>query len=545
MPGRILLCSAAVWLFSAAHAHAITCNVRTGPKSPADIAMSEHDYAKAESLYAAESEAATGQPGSEADRLHAGLIRAELRQSKTADAEKDAIAWSTARPKNSWALVALGEVQWREGEVNDTLQTLNSVRRLDYCNPQAHADLATIYRMSAMYASANSELTLARKLDPIDDQIERDWLRLQPRADQLSELTRYLDHAAFLPDDERRSLERRKERLSEPPASGCRLVTPVASTAIPFRAILNSRNSHTYWGLDVEFNGKHRALEIDTGASGLILTHSAANALHLTPDFHFKAGGIGDDGDVDSFVAKVASIKIGSLEFQDCDVEVLSKTPEGMLDQDGLIGGDVFSHFLFTLDFPGRILKLDPLPARPGDTSASSTASLETGVSTEADAPQDAYRDASMKDWDRVFRSGHQLIMPVQLKQNSPWKLFILDTGSQMDLISPDAAREVSKVSKGSWVNITGISGEVKKTWTTGPMTLYFSHLAAPNNGMLSIDTSRLGKETGVEISGFIGAPTLHQLTMSIDYRDNLVHFTYDPKRIRRCMGNINIPDCY
>ena len=150
-----------------------------------------------------------------------------------------------------------------------------------------------------------------------------------------------------------------------------------------------------------------------------------------------------------------------------------------------------------------------------------------------------------MKDWDRIFRSGHDIIVPVQLRQKGPWKLFLLDTGSQMDLISPDAAREVAKVSNGSWVNVTGISGEVKKTWTTGPMTIYFSHFAVPSNGMLSLDTSRLGKQTGVEISGFIGAPTLHQLTVTIDYRDNLVHFAYDPKRIRRCVDGFNIADCY
>ncbi len=517
--------------------------------SPGDIAMSKRDYARAESLYADESQAAIksgNQPGPDADRLHAALIRAQLRESKIAEAEKDAVSWAAAQPNNSWALVALAEVQWREGKPNEALQTATSIRTIDFCNPQAHADLANIYRMAGLYASANQELTLARKLDPIDDQIERDWLRLQPRADQLSELTRYLDHATFLPEDERRSLERRKERLSEPPASGCRLVTPLSSASIPFRTIQDGPRSHTYWGLDVSFDGKHRSLEIDTGASGLILTHDAARALHLTPNFQFKAAGIGDGGDVESFVTKVASIKIGSLEFQDCDVQVLGKTPEGMSAQDGLIGGDVFSHFLFTLDFPGRTLKLEPLPPRPGDTPAGSATALETGVSAAPDLPKDAYRDPSMKDWDRVWRSGHQLIVPVQLNSaKGPSKLFILDTGSQMDLISPDAAREVGKVSKGSWVNIVGISGEVKKTWTTGPMTLYFSHLGAPNGGLLSIDTSRIGKETGVEISGFLGAPTLHQLTMSIDYRDNLVHFTYDPKRIRRCMGDISIPDCY
>jgi len=62
---------------------------------------------------------------------------------------------------------------------------------------------------------------------------------------------------------------------------------------------------------------------------------------------------------------------------------------------------------------------------------------------------------------------------------------------------------------------------------------------------MISIDTTHLAGPAGVEISGLIGAPTLHQLTFSIDYRDNLVHFSYDPKRIAHCVNNVTIADCY
>jgi predicted aspartyl protease len=151
-----------------------------------------------------------------------------------------------------------------------------------------------------------------------------------------------------------------------------------------------------------------------------------------------------------------------------------------------------------------------------------------------------------MKDWERVLRSGHDLIVPVALNSASgPWRLFILDTGASMDLISPDVAREVGKVSNGSWVNVTGISGEVRKTWTTGPMKLYFANLVAPNQGMIAIDTSNLARASGTQISGLIGAPTLHQLTFSIDYRDNLVHFTFDPKRISHCVDGLKMVDCY
>ncbi len=481
-------------------------------------------------------------PDARRARLHAALIRAQLRQSKIADAEKDAVAWSTAQPDNSWALVALAEVRWRQGRTDDAIQTLDSVRSNDYCNPQAHADLATVYRMRGLYASANRELTSARHLDPIDDDIESEWMRLQSRSVQLTEVTSYLDRSTFLSDDERKSLTRWKDQLAQSPASGCHLVTPAASTSIPFHGIQNGPNAPTYWGLEVSLNGAKRRLQIDTGASGLVLNKAAAAALHLEPERTFKTWGIGDEADVDSYVANVKSIKIGGLEFQDCDVQVLGKGAE---DGDGLIGGDVFSQFLLTLDFPGHTLKLDPLPARPGETADKSAPSLETGVSSNLGTPEDAYRDPSMKSWSGVWRSDHTLIIPVRLNEKGPWKLFIIDTGSQLDFISPDAAREVGKVSKGADVDIQGISGKVKKEYTTGPMKLYFGGLVAPDSGLIAFDTSRLGREAGVEISGFIGAPTLHQLTFSIDYRDNLVHFTFDPKRLSRCVEGIKMADCY
>ena len=544
-----LLRTAAAFCLAAAMfpAHALECHVRNSPLSPADLAMSHGNYARAESLYADELRAgqSANPPSPDADRLHAALIRAQLRQSKLADAEKDALAWSTAQPKNPWALVALGEVQWREGRPDDAIQTLNRARAADVCNAQAHADSANIYRMAGLYASANRELTIARKLDPVDPQIEFAWLRLQPPATRQAEITTLLSNATNLSANQTNALAREKQRLFDPPPSGCHLATSTTSTSIPFRAIQDGPESRTYWGLDVSFNGKTRRLEIDTGASGLILTKSAANALHLEPERTFKIGGVGDEGAVDSFIARVKSIKIGGLEFQDCDVQVLGATHQEMAAQDGLIGGDVFSHFLLTLDFPGRTLKLDPLPQRPGDTAATAAPSLDTGTATIYQEPQDAYRDPSMQDWDRVWRSGHDLIINVGLNAPSPRRLFILDTGSALDLISPDAAKEVGKVSKGSWVNIVGLSGKVDKTWTTGPLKLYFSRFIAPNQGMISIDTTRLAPSSGVEISGLVGAPTLHQLTFSIDYRDNLVHFTYDPKRISHCVDSVKIADCY
>jgi len=48
---------------------------------------------------------------------------------------------------------------------------------------------------------------------------------------------------------------------------------------------------------------------------------------------------------------------------------------------------------------------------------------------------------------------------------------------------------------------------------------------------VVSFDTSRISRGTGMEISGLIGATALNLLTIHIDYRDGLLKFDYDPSR--------------
>ena len=48
---------------------------------------------------------------------------------------------------------------------------------------------------------------------------------------------------------------------------------------------------------------------------------------------------------------------------------------------------------------------------------------------------------------------------------------------------------------------------------------------------MVSFENPSISKNTGLEVAGFIGATTLGQVTMTIDYRDGLVRFDYDPNR--------------
>jgi predicted aspartyl protease len=286
----------------------------------------------------------------------------------------------------------------------------------------------------------------------------------------------------------------------------------------------------------VKFNGKDRRLQIDTGSTGILISRAAAMFLGIQREDVKQTGGIGDQGTVKTSVTHVASIKIGGVEFTNCPVEILEKW--SVLDSDGLIGGDVFEDSLLTLDFPKHELRIAPLPERPGEKKVEPTSPDSTG-DDEVEQAHDPYIAPGMEKWQRVYRSGHDLLMPTgivetkRIKDESAWKekLFLLDTGSELNLISPTAAREVTKVYRDESTGFRGIQGEVDKVYEAYKFTLSFAGLRLDSPSMTSIDTTKISHDNGVEISGFIGAPALTQLVLHIDYRDNLVWCEYTPKK--------------
>jgi predicted aspartyl protease len=283
-------------------------------------------------------------------------------------------------------------------------------------------------------------------------------------------------------------------------------------------------------GLDVLINGKRKRLEIDTGASGLLLSRSVAKAAGLVPELETTAEGFGDQGPASAYVTHVDSIRIGGMEFRNCMVRVLEK--HSVLGTDGLIGTDVFRDFVVTLDTPGRELRLGPLPMRSDDPAAKPL-TLETSQQSAAPASlaasaRDRYVAPEMKDWTPVFRSDHMLIFPTVVG-NAPTKLFWMDSGAEMSMITPAAAREVTSVTADPWRSVTGIDGKVRTVFAADSVGISFAGVRVTTWGMSSFDSTLLSSDMGAELSGVIGFPTLRELVVSIDYRDNLVHVVYDP----------------
>jgi hypothetical protein len=110
--------------------------------------------------------------------------------------------------------------------------------------------------------------------------------------------------------------------------------------------------------------------------------------------------------------------------------------------------------------------------------------------------------------------------------------LFGLDTGAFSNILSVRAGRQVSKVSSEDRVQVHGASGAVNKVYRSEKATLRFAQFRQPNLDIITLDLSTISRHTGTEVSGFLGFTMLRQLEVELDYRDGLVNFKYDPKRV-------------
>jgi predicted aspartyl protease len=306
--------------------------------------------------------------------------------------------------------------------------------------------------------------------------------------------------------------------------------------------------------LDVRLNGTHTNILLDTGASGILVKRRTAERAGITNIEASKVMGIGDKGPQNAHIGVAKSIRIGELEFQDCPVAVMES--RSVVGEDGLIGGDVFESFLVELDFPKEILKLSELPKRPGEldekptlkteqddseglASFQATAQSETAVTPDnkkesapkSNGPRDRYIAPEMSSYSHVYRFGHDLLVPTKVGDISG-KLFLLDTGAFNNAISPQAAREVTKVQNDDTI-IRGISGSVKNVYSANKAVLQFGNVRQENQDMMAFDMTHFSDDCGTEVSGFLGFAMLRFLDIKIDYRDALVNFSFDPTRFR------------
>jgi tetratricopeptide (TPR) repeat protein len=488
-----------------------------------------------------------------------GLVRAMLRQQKI-DEALDAVNTALALQPNSAALLAAkGEVQFRNGEMPEAELSYLAARKIDAREVHTYLGLARLYGSYSLYRKAYDQLQTAHEVAPDNIEVQRAWLRMLPRKERVAALEAYLSGPH--PDDEDETKWMTEylgflKATADKPIHACRLVSKVEQTETKLETMYGPDGHRMRGiGLSVKLNDRNARLLLDTGAGGIMVGHKVAEKAGLTPVSAVHFGGIGDKGLRSGYTAVANHIRIGELEFQDCVVAVADKG--SVADEDGLIGADVLGAYLIDIDLPGMRLKLSPLPKRPEDTVAPKSLNSEGEEQANAEQKEDSVIEASpkdqnspplpakparrlpkdryiapeMADWTKVFRFGHSILVPTSVN-NSKSMLFGLDTGAFSNLLSVRAGRQVSKVSSEERVRVQGVSGAVDKVYSSDKATLRFGHFQQANLGIITLDLSTISRHTGTEVSGFLGFAMLRQLEVELDYRDGLVDFKYDPKRV-------------
>jgi len=415
-------------------------------------------------------------------------------------------------PDSPILLAALGDIDYRRGEIAAAEMEFKKALRIEEKTGRAWLGLGKVFEAASLRRQAKICYTKAFQVDPEDSEIRRYYARTRTQEEQLAQYEKLLESGARDLDAE--DIDRLKSRVAQPKWVGSRETFILASayehTEVKLNYLMYDAHRIRGFSLPVSLNGgKTVRLLMDTGASGILLNRRAAEAAGLPRISDIKFSGIGDEGDRSGYMAFAEKLKIGGVEFNNCPIEVTER--KFLTDEDGLIGANVLSHFLVSIDFQKMVVSLDPLPKHEKGSSDSYWEDRET-------APE-------FKQFTPFFRVGHDILLSTRVNDSKP-VLFLVDTGSTSTLIDPAFAREFTKVHGEDLVKMKGLSGKVDKVQSADAVKLEFGHYRQPYRDVLAIPLRKVNRDNP-QMTGILGVPTLVQFRMQIDYRDGLVNLEY------------------
>lgn len=482
---------------------------------------------------------------------YAGLIRVFLKK-KDVNQAYGTVQKALQDADSAPVRVALGEVYFRQGKIPEAEREWVAVINSGHRNARAYLGMARVRGALSLYKSAWNMIDKAHQLDPNDPEISKAWAARLSRVERIKYLEEYLSGENNEDPETRADMRHYLDYLKARPQDSrtCRLMSKTNSTETTLVRLFSDPQHLRGFGLSVDINGKKSRLLVDTGASGILVNRKLAEKAGVTKLSETEIRGIGDKGSRSGYSGLASSLKVGTLEFKDCAVNVIEE--RSVVGEDGLIGADVFSSFLVDLDFAKEKLRLSQLPQRPGDSvspvslqtdedddnsslgtqSSDNTTGNSSGSAVQNRGPQDRYIAPEMKSYTQVYRFGSDLLVATQIGKSSILpKLFLLDSGGFSNLISPAAASEVTKVHLDNDTTVKGISGTVKNVYSADKALLQFGHLRQENQDLVAFDLTHLSEDVGTEVSGILGFALLRILDVKIDYRDGLVDFAYDAEQ--------------
>ena len=476
-----------------------------------------------------------------------GLARSLILQAKLDEAQAELDKALARNPNSPDLLLTLGDLQFARGRIADAEGAYVKAENLRPQDPAAYLGLARVYRAASLFRRAYDNMKRAHELAPNDLPVQLLWFHSLPQQDQVPALQAYLATPSLNPQIARalQGYLAALKRTADAPQHPCKLVSNVRETNTKLYPIARAGTTLGASGLVVKLNDQETHLALDTGATGVLLGRAAAERLGLQRLAYQAIVGMGESGQAGGFTAVVNKIRVGDLEFADCTVRVTdAATP--VTGQDGLIATDVFSAYLIDIDIPGAKLRLSPLPKRPNATEAPTA--LETAhdaqqfetegaAKSATDLPQDAYVAPEMANWTKVYRFRNLLMVPTKVDNLGPL-LFLLDTGSFANTLSTQTAQKLTQLRSDPSMRVTGMSGSVGQVYRADKATLDFPcgangcKYSQANQDVVTFDVSNISRTAGTQVSGILGFNMLRILQTKIDYRDGLVDFVFDPKRL-------------
>ena len=495
--------------------------VHRSEPSDADTALLTGNYELATGLYQS---ALTLRPGD--TNAIIGLVHALLKRQRLQAAADALQTFSTSTPDSPALMSLRGELELRQGEPQKAAEAAVASVKLDPCNPRTLFLLSRLEDLNSQYATARKMLLSAHLLDPEDPQIRAAWIKTLPADQRISEMQAYLAAPNGDSADERRDLQTDLDRFkawATVPRKPCTMVSTETKVDMPLAPIVGNSDRTVAYGLGAKVNDRAVRLLIDTsynarlpidGASGVLVSRTVARQAGLKAIYQDDVLGTGGQPPRSGFVAIADSIAIGPVEFHNCAVQVMDVAFAN--GAEGIIGMDILSSYLVTLDFPARKMTLEMLPARPEGIASTN------GLYNRYIAPE-------MKDYHPIYRSGSDLILPVSANGKPPM-LFVADTAVGYSFFSPGVAYEVLNGRKNPKYEDRDALAKMESSVTLNNVQLSFAGISWNEAVMGGFDTSPFTDDSGMEISGLVGLRTISRMTIHIDYRDGLMKIDLDPK---------------
>jgi len=223
-----------------------------------------------------------------------------------------------------------------------------------------------------------------------------------------------------------------------------------------------------------------------------------AARLALAPLAEATVGGFGEGHHQRARSMLATRLTIHQFELANVVVEVADQQfVEGI---DGLIGTDLFSHFLITCNGRKKILELTPFPGHEGTEGAGDRP--WAGLNPPPIAPGFVpYR-----------RLGHLLILEDGQDESAQ---YVLDTGAGYTLI-----HEAVPSLNARPVNLIGASGGMVANRREMPIRLNFQGLPRYTGEVLTTHLSDVSAYFGVRLTGFLGFPLWHNRTLTLNPRN-------------------------